>query len=67
MILILILVIVVWEAFWTYKACWLAAKQDHKNWFIFFLIFNLLGITEILFLWQNKRKSAEASEGNPLR
>ena len=67
MILILILVIVVWEAFWTYKACWLAAKQDQKKWFLFFLIFNLLGIPEILFLWQNKRKSAEVSGDNRLR
>ena len=67
MILVLVLVVVVWEAFWTYKACWLAAKQDQKKWFLFFLIFNLLGIPEILFLWHNKRKSAEVSQDKYLK
>jgi len=66
MTLIPILLIVFWEAYWTYKACWLAAKQDQKKWFLFFLIFNLLGIPEILFLWHNKRKSTELIENDRL-
>ena len=53
---LLIVVLVLWEAFWTYKACWLAAKQDQKAWFVVFLLFNLLGIPEIIYLIYNKKK-----------
>ena len=51
-----LITLIVWEAYWTYKACWLAAKKDHKGLFLFFLIFNLLGIPEIIYLrrYQNK-------------
>ena len=53
---LLIVVLLLWEAFWTYKACWLAAKQDQKIWFVVFLLFNLLGIPEIIYLIYNKKK-----------
>ncbi len=53
---LLIVVLLLWEAFWTYKACWLAAKQDQKAWFVVFLLFNLLGIPEIIYLIYNKKK-----------
>ena len=53
---LLIVVLLLWEAFWTYKACWLAAKQDRKAWFVVFLLFNLLGIPEIIYLIYNKKK-----------
>ena len=62
MFVLLIVVLVLWEAFWTYKACWLAAKQDQKPWFIVFLIFNLLGIPEIIYLIYNKNKSNNEQE-----
>ena len=58
----LIAVIIVWEAFWTYKACWLAAKQEQKAWFLVFLLFNLLGIPEIIYLLYNKKKLNESVE-----
>ena len=51
-----LITLIAWEAYWTYKACWLSAKKDHKGLFLFFLIFNLLGIPEIIYLkrYQNK-------------
>ena len=64
MTLIPILLIVVWEAYWTYKACWQLSKI--KKIVSFFLIFNLLRIPEILFLWHNKRKSTELIENDRL-
>mgnify|MGYP001437132590 CR=1 FL=1 len=47
---ILILALVVWEIYWTVRACWLAAKNNDKGWFIFMLVFNLLGIPEIIYI-----------------
>ena len=41
MLLALIIAIGIWEAFWTYKACWLAAELKEKPAFIFFLVFSL--------------------------
>ena len=55
MLLVLIIVIVIWEAIWTYKACWLAAELKEKPAFIFFLVFSLLGIPEIVYLYRKRR------------
>jgi len=45
-----LVILILWEIYWTVTACWLAAKRDDKGWFIFFLIFNLLGIPEIIYV-----------------
>ena len=55
MVLALIIAIGIWEAFWTYKACWLAAEVKEKPAFIFFLVFSLLGIPEIVYLYRKRR------------
>jgi len=52
--LYLIILLVLWELYWTITACWLAAKRGDKGWFIFFLIFNLLGIPEIIYVRKHK-------------
>jgi len=53
-----ILMLAVWEAYWTYHACWLASKKNERKWFLFFLVFNLLGIPEIIYIRKNKPDSA---------
>jgi hypothetical protein len=50
MLIALIIVLSIWEVYWTYQACWLASQRDEKRWFLLFLVFNLLGIPEILYL-----------------
>tara|TARA_Y100001949_G_C15865022_1_gene276827 strand:+ start:214 stop:411 length:198 start_codon:yes stop_codon:yes gene_type:complete len=45
-----LVILILWEIYWTVTACWLAAKRGDKGWFIFFLIFNLLGIPEIIYV-----------------
>ena len=60
MLIALIIVLSIWEAYWTYQACWLASQRDEKKWFLFFLVFNLLGIPEILYL--RKRTKVLSSE-----
>ena len=54
MLLIGILLLTAWEVYWTYRACWLAAKLNDKKWFVFFLAFSLLGIPEIVYI--NKKQ-----------
>ena len=60
MLIALIIVLSIWEVYWTYQACWLASQRDEKKRFLFFLVFNLLGIPEILYL--RKRTKVLSSE-----
>jgi hypothetical protein len=57
MLILLILILITWEVYWTIKACWKAAKYDEYNWFVFMLIFNLLGLPEIYYLHYRKKNS----------
>ena len=58
----LIILLTLWEIYWTYTACWLAAKRGDKAWFLFFIIFSLLGIPEILYVrkYQNSLNSEDS-------
>lgn len=51
-----ILIWAIWESYWTVKACWSAAKNNDFNWFVFMLLFSLLGIPEIYYLHFRKSK-----------
>jgi len=53
--LAVILILALWEAYWTVKACWKAAMADEFRWFIFMLLFSLLGIPEIYYLHIRKK------------
>jgi len=49
---------------------WKAARNNHKVWFIFFLIVNLLAIPEILYIafWSKpKLKAEEVKAEKPAR
>tara|TARA_X000000368_G_C22516929_1_gene487383 strand:- start:49 stop:225 length:177 start_codon:yes stop_codon:yes gene_type:complete len=52
----IILVLAAWEIYWTYNACWIAAKLNEKKSFLFFLAFNLLGIPEIIYIYRKKKE-----------
>ena len=54
--IILLFVLAAWEIYWTYNACWIASKLDEKRAFLFFLVFNLLGIPEIIYLYRKKKE-----------
>ena len=57
----LIILLTLWEIYWTYTACWLAAKRGDKAWFLFFIIFSLFGIPEIIYVrkYQNSLNSED--------
>jgi len=52
----LIVLITAWEIYWTYHACWIASKLNEKRNFLFFLVFNLLGIPEIIYICKKQKE-----------
>ena len=43
-------VLIVWSAVWKGVALWKAARNGQKKWFVCLLIFNTLGILEIIYV-----------------
>ena len=62
MLIILFIIIAAWEVYWTYHACWIASKLDDKRSFLFFVIFNLLGIPEIIYIYRKKKEYTNFNE-----
>jgi hypothetical protein len=54
----ILLLLATWEFVWKGIALWKAAKNDSRNWFIFILILNTVGILPIvyIFFFANKKK-----------
>ena len=50
MLVFAILAAAAWEIYWTYRACWIASNLNEKKYFLFFLVFSLLGIPEIIYI-----------------
>ena len=62
MLLVLVIILTLWEVYWTYHACWLASKLGDKKWFLFFLTFAFLGMPEILYIKNNRTRSVDSLE-----
>jgi len=59
---VLLYALLVWSLVWKGLAMWRAAKRNDKIWYIVFLIVNLLGIPEIIYLIvTNKKKEVSNS------
>ena len=61
-VLILLIILVIWEVYWTFQACWLAAKLGDKKWFLFFLVFQLIGVPEIIYIQKNKKRLSDPGQ-----
>ncbi|HPA25215.1 MAG TPA: DUF5652 family protein [bacterium] len=46
----LLLLILAWSLVWKGLALWRASQRGEKSWFVIFLIVNLLGLPEIIYL-----------------
>ncbi len=46
----LLLLILAWSLAWKGLALWRASQRNEKGWFIVFLVVNLLGLPEIIYL-----------------
>ncbi|MBU3969040.1 hypothetical protein KJ991_02390 [Patescibacteria group bacterium] len=51
-----ILLLAFWVIPWKGYALWLAAKKDHKWWFVILLIVNTLAILDIIYIFAIGRK-----------
>jgi hypothetical protein len=47
----LLAILVVWELFWKAASMWHAAHKKDLAWFFILLIFNTLGILDIIYLF----------------
>ena len=56
MLIILLVLLTAWEVYWTYHACWIASKLNEKKTFLFFLIFKLIAIPQIINIYRKKKK-----------
>jgi len=54
----IILLVVLWSLPWKGMALWKSARLNNKIWFMVLLLFNTLGILEILyiFVFSNKKR-----------
>ncbi len=60
----LIYLLIAWETAWTGIAMWKSVKNKHLVWFIVFLVINLIGIPEIIYIIidsNKKRKKKPAA------
>lgn len=55
-------IIFVWSLLWKGLALWKTAKLEQKIWFVVFLIFNTVGILEIVYLFGFAKKKMKLSE-----
>lgn len=63
LIALLFLLIALWSLAWKLLALWHAAQNKQRYWFIAILLFNTVGILEIVYLaWFRKDRSGEGSK-----
>ncbi len=64
--MVLLVLVSVWSFVWKGFALWKSAKKNHLIWFVVLLIFNTLGILEILYIFvfskMNFRKKSKKVE-----
>lgn len=51
--------LIIWSSIWKGLALWRAARINKPGWFVALLIFNTLGIFEIIFLIATREKKAQ--------
>ena len=56
---IIFVVLAIWSLIWKGIALWKAARNSAKVWFVVLLIFNTVGILEILYIFVFSKKRSE--------
>ena len=54
---VLLFILFFWSFAWKGYSLWLAAKHNHKSWFVVLLIINTVGILEIFYVMKIAKKS----------
>lgn len=52
---VFVIVLLVWSLIWKGLALWRAACRREKIWFVVFMVLNLIGIPEIIYLIVTKK------------
>jgi methionyl-tRNA synthetase len=55
----LLIVLIIWELFWKAASMWHAARKKDMPWFFILLIFNTLGILDIIYLFGFEKVKAD--------
>jgi len=55
----LLVILVVWELFWKSASMWHAARKKDIFWFFILLIFNTLGILDLIYLFGFEKVKAD--------
>jgi len=56
---VLFVALILWSLLWKGIALWKAARNEDKAWYVVLLIFNTVGILELLYIFVfSKKKSA---------
>ena len=60
---VVIVIVALWTLFWKGCALWMAAKNHKKGWFLALLIFNTVGVLEIIYIFfVAKKKWSDVKE-----
>ena len=54
---IALVIVALWTIPWKLYAVWLAARNNHKKWFIALVIINTMAILEIIYIFKVVKKS----------
>lgn len=46
----LLIILIIWEAYWKGVALWKASKNDQLNWFVAIFLLNTVGILPIVYI-----------------
>jgi hypothetical protein len=56
-LIVLLLILIVWEAIWKLIALWKSARNNHLVWFILIGILNTVGILPIIYILIQRKKA----------
>jgi len=54
---IVIVILTLWSIPWKLYSVWVAAKSNHKKWFVALVLLNTVGILEIFYVFKIAKKS----------
>ena len=49
---LLIALLVVWSVLWKCYSAWVAARNNHKGWFVALMILNTFGILDMIYVFK---------------
>ena len=61
---LVLLILALWTIPWKIYAVWIAAKHNHKKWFVALLILNTVAILEIFYIFKIANKSWAEVKGD---